>query len=200
MLESMGLILARLPRLPHLYPDNATLKEAVVNIYQDIFDFCVKAKHVFRTGKTHFCGIKTFKSAVGFTTALRLVWKPFKVQFGDIKDRIARNVETIDAEADLAERELANKERRLDDARWSRSEASQRLLAEYIDGESMIQVNGWLAPVNVSVNHRAASVARHGGTGSWFLQGEAFSSWLRQDNSFLWLHAIRKLISPLSTS
>jgi hypothetical protein len=153
MLEEIGHILARLPRLHHLYPDNEIFKSAVTEIYRAIFDFCIKAKHVFRTAKTHFCGLKSMKVAVGFTTALRLVWKPFIVQFGAIKTQISKKVSIIDAEADLAEWELASTERRLDDARWTKQEASQRLIAECIDGESMVKVNDRLSPVRARRPH-----------------------------------------------
>ncbi|KAK3318708.1 ankyrin repeat-containing domain protein [Apodospora peruviana] len=190
MLEDIGLVLSRLPRYPHLYPDNKNLKEYMVNIYSAIFDFCTKARRVFRLGKERSRGIKRLTTAVGLVTALRVLWKPFKVEFGGIKTRIERSVQAIESEADVAERELANKERRRDDARWSRAEQSQRLLAEFIDDESAAKVNAWLSPVNVNANHKTASSLRHADTGTWFLDGSVFQTWLKEDNTFLWLHAI----------
>ncbi|KAK3943389.1 ankyrin repeat-containing domain protein [Diplogelasinospora grovesii] len=190
MLEEVGTVLSRLPRYPHLYPDNDNLRQAMVDIYQAIFELVTKARHVFRVGKQRSHGIKMFTNAVGLATALRVLWKPFHVQFGGIKDRISKRVQAIEAEADVAEKELANKERHQDDVRWGKAEQSQRLLAEFIDDQSVSKVNAWLAPVNVAANHKAASSLRHGETGSWFLDGGAFQTWLHEDSSFLWLHAI----------
>ncbi|KAK0636779.1 ankyrin repeat-containing domain protein [Bombardia bombarda] len=190
MLEDIGNILGRLPRYPHLYPDNDKLKTTMVEIYRSIFDFCTRARRVFRVGKEKSHGIKRFTNAVSFATALRVLWKPFSVEFGGIKDRIAKSVQVIEAEADVAERELANKERRRDDVRWSTVDKSQRLLAEFIDDEGAAKVNAWLSPVNVGANHKAASSLRHAESGTWFLDGDVFQTWLREDNSFLWLHAI----------
>lgn len=190
MLEDLGGILNRLPRCLRLYPDNLKLQNSVIAIYKDMFEFSTKAKNIFRVGKKRSHGILSMKHAVGFAAAFKIIWKPFDVQFGDIRDRITKNVTAIETEADVAEKELANQERRKDDVRWSKAEASQRLLAEFIDDQSMAKVNEWLSPANVATNHKAAENLRHGDSGTWFLQGETFQKWLKEENSFLWLHAI----------
>ncbi len=192
MIEEMGQILGRLPRCLRLYPDNKILQDAVVVIYRAIFDFCAKARHVFRLGKSRSHGIKSLKNVVGFASALRVVWKPFNVQFGDIKERMARSVSAIEAEADVAEKELANDERKKNNERWSSTGRTQQMLAEFIDEQSIAKANEWLSPANVTANHKAATNLRHADTGVWFLRGDAFQKWLDEDNSFLWLHAIRK--------
>ncbi|KAK4194345.1 ankyrin repeat-containing domain protein [Triangularia verruculosa] len=190
MLENIGTILSRLERYPTLYPDNENIKAPMVDIYIAIFDLCAKAKHVFRVGKEKCKGIKRLTQAVGLATALRVLWKPFSVDFDGIKTRIAKNVEAVESEAGLAEKELASKERTLASERWAKAERSQTLIANYIDAESTAKVHEWLAPVNVATNHKAATSLRHGNSGTWFLQGEEFQRWLKDDNSFLWLHAI----------
>lgn len=201
MLENIGLVLTRLPRFPALYPDNAEIKSRMVDIHDAIFEFCAKARHVFRVGKDKSRGFRKFNNAVSFATALRVLWKPFSVDFDGIRDRIAKNVDSIEAEADMAEKEIAGQERRTDQTRWAAAESSQRLLADFLDDQSISLVNNWLAPVNVEANHKAASVLRHHNSGSWFLHGDAFQSWLAQDNAFLWLYAIRMLpVFPLSSS
>src|SRR4051812_28737936 len=126
MLEEIGSLLKRLPRALRLYPDNDILQTAAMAIYKDIFDFATRAKHVFRVGKSRCQGIIALRNAVNLVSALRLVWKPFDVQFGDIKARIAKNVTAIENEADMAEKELAKVERSKDSMRWSGAEASQR--------------------------------------------------------------------------
>lgn len=196
MIENIGLVLTRLPHFPALYPDNAEIKVRMVDIHDAIFEFCAKARHVFRVGKNKSRGIRKFtNNAVSFATALRVLWKPFSVDFGGIRDRIAKNVDSIEAEADVAEKEVAGQERRTDQTRWAAAERSQRLLADFLNDQSVSLVNNWLAPVNVEANHKAASVLRHHNSGSWFLQGDAFQSWLAQDSAFLWLYAIRMLQS-----
>ncbi|KAK3390052.1 ankyrin repeat-containing domain protein [Podospora didyma] len=190
MLADIGTVLTRLPRYPHLYPGNDDLQKPMIDIFNAIFEFCAQARHIFRLGQEKSRGIKRFTNAVGFATALRVLWKPFNVDFGSIRERITKNVQAIEAEADIAEKEIANKERHRDDARWSKAEESQRLVAEFIDDQSIAKVNAWLAPANVAANHKAASSLRHGESGNWFLEGKAFQTWLDDDNSFLWLHAI----------
>ncbi|KAK0726550.1 ankyrin repeat-containing domain protein [Apiosordaria backusii] len=190
MLENIGTILSRLERYPTLYPDNDNIKEPMVDIYKAIFELCAKAKHVFRVGKDKCHGIKRLMQAVGLATALRVLWKPFSVDFDGIKDRISKNVEAVECEAGLAEKELASKERTLACDRWAKAERSQILIANYIDAESTAKLHEWLAPANVATNHKAATSLRHDKSGTWFLQGNEFQRWLKEDNSFLWLHAI----------
>ncbi|CAP62321.1 uncharacterized protein PODANS_0_150 [Podospora anserina S mat+] len=190
MLENIGTILSRLERYPTLYPDNENIKAPMVDIYIAIFEFCVRAKQIFRVGKEKCQGIKRLTQAVGLATALRVLWKPFSVDFDGIKDRISKNVEAVESEAGLAEKELASKERTLAGERWAKAERSQRLIANYVDAESTAKVHEWLAPANVATNHKAATSLRHASSGTWFLHGHQFQRWLREDNSFLWLHAI----------
>jgi hypothetical protein len=202
-MEEIGHILNRLPRYPHLYPDNPKLKASLVDIYQAIFDFCTRARRVFRLGKSKSSGLKRFSNAVALATAIRLIWKPFSVQFSGIKERLAKNVSALETEADVAEKELASKERRRDDERWTKAEQTSRAVAEFIDDQSIAKVNAWLSPANVAANHKAAANVRHGDTGRWFLGGADFRRWLEEDNSFLWLHAIREcfnLITSFPTS
>lgn len=46
----------------------------------------------------------------------------------------------------------------------------------------------WLRPPDATVNFNAAVAKRHPSTGLWLIQGSAFTTWLQQDNSFLWLY------------
>jgi len=184
MLENIGLVFTRLPRLPELYPDNAEIETRMVDIYDTILEFCAKAIHVFRVGKDKSLGIRKLANAVSFATALRVLWKPFSVDFDGIRDRIAKNVDSIKAEADMAEKEIAGQERRTDQARWAAAERSQQLLADFLDDQSISLVNHWLATVNIEANHKAVSLLRQDNSGSWFLEGDTLQSWLAQDNSF----------------
>ncbi|PVH94900.1 hypothetical protein DM02DRAFT_538482, partial [Periconia macrospinosa] len=69
-------------------------------------------------------------------------------------------------------------------------DAANQLATAYIDDQSWKKVTEWLSPANVATNHNAATKLRHGHSGTWFLESEAFQTWLKDDNAFLWLHAI----------
>jgi hypothetical protein len=215
MFEEIGRNLTGLRRYPKLYPNNKILQESMVKIFKRIFEFCSRAKYVFRAGKNRSSSFKAqghnVFNSVGLRSALKLVWKPFKDQFGEIKAAICAEMDAIENEVDLAEKELANEERAKAEAdrqgqvkRWQKAESrsemqskqldrvesSQNVLTTYVDEQSMTKINEWLAPANVRANHTAATKLRHGTTGSWFLDGDAFQSWLSQPNSLLWLYAI----------
>ena len=49
-------------------------------------------------------------------------------------------------------------------------------------------VHHWLRAPDATVDYNAACAKRHAGTGQWFIQSTAFTTWLQQDNSFLWLY------------
>lgn len=49
-------------------------------------------------------------------------------------------------------------------------------------------VRQWLQAPDATVDLNNVSVKRHTGTGQWLVQGLVFTSWLQQDNSFLWLY------------
>ncbi|KAK5314358.1 hypothetical protein LTR93_010373 [Exophiala xenobiotica] len=46
----------------------------------------------------------------------------------------------------------------------------------------------WLRAPDATVNFNIADAKRHPSTGNWLVQGPAYTAWLQQDNSFLWLY------------
>jgi hypothetical protein len=46
----------------------------------------------------------------------------------------------------------------------------------------------WLRAPDATVNFNIAVAKRHTSTGYWLVQGPAYTRWLQQDNSFLWLY------------
>ncbi|RMZ88772.1 hypothetical protein DV736_g3997, partial [Chaetothyriales sp. CBS 134916] len=46
----------------------------------------------------------------------------------------------------------------------------------------------WLRAPDATVDFNDASAKRHESTGQWLVQGPAYTAWLQQDNSFLWLY------------
>ncbi|KAL4876756.1 ankyrin repeat-containing domain protein [Aspergillus karnatakaensis] len=205
MFEEIGYNLTCLRRYPRLYPDNEVLREAMVDIFGAIIEFCAEARKVFREGRgrSEQSAPRVF-SSVGLRTAWKLLWKPFKVQFGEVMDRIKGSMARVEREVEIAEKEMASEdrqkgegERRLQASRWERLEVQQDKVVRFIDQQKIVQLNQWLAPINVAANHNSAVKLRQAGTGAWFVDGAAFRTWLGEENSFLWLHAIRE--SPTST-
>lgn len=134
---------------------------------------------------------------IGLRTMVKLVWKPFKAQFGEYQDELLTCMDRVSTEVDIAEkeeahaeRERADKERKAQASRWDKTERTHQKLELFFDEQSIRRIDHWPNPVNHEINHEAAVKLRHQHTGSWFLDGEAFSNWLHTDNSFLWLHAI----------
>jgi len=52
------------------------------------------------------------------------------------------------------------------------------------------ELHRWLSPPDASTNYNKALQQRQEGTGSWFLQSDAFAAWKSQKDSFLWLYGI----------
>lgn len=49
-------------------------------------------------------------------------------------------------------------------------------------------IRDWLRAPDPAVDHNAACAKCYPGTGTWFVKGSVFTTWLSQDNSFLWLN------------
>jgi len=199
MMEIMGLHLSQLRRLPQLFPDNDQLKLFMVEVCQIMFEFCSKARHVFvqaseKEGKNHLRAI----TPVGLSTMIKLIWKPFKIQFGEIRTKLSECMTKIDNEINLAEKEEAHAERVraaqdriVQGNRWEKTEKFHDKLQNEIDENEIAKVMKWLAPVDMSSNHKTSVKLRYGSTGSWFLDGKAFHDWLQaEDQPLFWLHAI----------
>ncbi|KAL8919042.1 MAG: hypothetical protein Q9208_007008 [Pyrenodesmia sp. 3 TL-2023] len=169
MLQWIGLHLNSLRRTPRLYPHNERLKSAVVDVHRVIFRFCTAARNVFKKiSEKKVCQ----KGMIGLRSMVKLMWKPFKTRFQDLQEelsvsmgRVSAKVEIAEKEKAHAERERADAERRAQAKRWDKTETSHQKMDLVFDEQSIR-------------------------TGNWFFQGEAFKAWLREDNAFLWLHAI----------
>ncbi|KAH7418982.1 ankyrin repeat-containing domain protein [Cadophora sp. MPI-SDFR-AT-0126] len=199
MMEIMGLHLSQLRRLPQLFPNNDQLKSFMVEVFQIMFEFCTKARHVFikaseRTSKNHLRAI----TPVGLSTLIKLVWKPFKIQFGEIRTRLSDVMAKIEFEINLAEKEEAHaervraaQERTVQTSRWEETEQFQKRWQSEVEESGMEKITKWLAPADVLSNHTASVKLRYGSTGSWFLDCAEFQNWLKDDTSpIFWLHAI----------
>ncbi|KAI4182445.1 MAG: hypothetical protein L6R41_005970 [Letrouitia leprolyta] len=177
----------------------------MVDVYRIIFRFCTEARNVIKkvsAKKTSQKGRPCDSGAanpilrlaignhlVGFQSGIKVLWKPFKAQFGDLQIDLAHSMDRVSKEAQ-AERGRAEKERRLQATRWVKTEQTHQRLEPFLSEQSLRNLKNWLDPVNIESNYQAAVKVRHKGTGTWFLSGNAFQTWLNKNNSFLWLHAI----------
>ncbi|KAL2813035.1 hypothetical protein BDW59DRAFT_167650 [Aspergillus cavernicola] len=60
-----------------------------------------------------------------------------------------------------------------------------------IDQVSSI-IRDWLKAPDAATNHDSASSKRHQGSGTRFIKGHPFQSWLADENSFLWLNGFAR--------
>lgn len=168
-----------------------------------MFDFGAKARAVFveageRKGKNYIRAI----TPVGISTIIKLTWKPFKVQFGDIKTKLGECMVKIDHEVDLAEKEEAHaervrarEERVVQGTHWEETTKFHSNWQSKVEDSEIEKITKWLAPANAASNHSSAKNLRYGTTGSWFLEGDAFGDWINDTghdahSRLFWLHAI----------
>lgn len=99
---------------------------------------------------------------VGLRSGIKLVWKPFKSQFGDLRDDLSTAMDKVSTEVDIAEkeeahaeRERADKERRAQASRWDKTEHTHQKLESFFDEQTIRKVDQWLDPVNFEINYGA---------------------------------------------
>ena len=60
-------------------------------------------------------------------------------------------------------------------------------------------VRNWLSPPDPWKNHNLARGSRHGGTGTWWIQGDTYAEWKASgSSSLLWIHGKRPYTAPCS--
>jgi ankyrin repeat domain-containing protein 50 len=62
------------------------------------------------------------------------------------------------------------------------------------------EVQDWLKAPDATTNHRESCAKRHSSSGLWFVNGSAFTSWLEEDKSFLWLNGFAGCGKSILTS
>jgi hypothetical protein len=106
-----------IPRCLRPYPYNKVLHGSVADIFENIFTFSTKAKHVFRIRRNRTSGKLSMNVVVSLTAATRLLWNPFEVKFGQMKKNVAKSVAATETEAELAGKEPTHEKRTKDDIR-----------------------------------------------------------------------------------
>lgn len=77
---------------------------------------------------------------IGLRSMVKLVWKPFKSQFGDLQVDLSTAMERVSTEVDIAEKEeahaerqRADRERRAQASRWDKTEHTHQKLESFFD-------------------------------------------------------------------
>ncbi len=66
--------------------------------------------------------------------------------------------------------------------------ADMKLLLDLVRTRQIsTNIRDWLKAPDATANHNAAFAKRHPGTGIWFVKSPLFTTWLTEENSFLWL-------------
>jgi hypothetical protein len=67
------------------------------------------------------------------------------------------------------------------------------ILSSTLTGDKLQQdVRNWLSPPDPWKNHHLARESRHGGTGTWWVEGDTYAEWkFPGANSLLWIHGKR---------
>ena len=94
MFVRIGDVLPRFRIYEKLFPDHDRLRQALSKAYVDVLEFCRQAKLIFRK--------KSWPITVNTKLALKLTWKPFDRQFGDILDNFRNHQKSIEKEAGLS--------------------------------------------------------------------------------------------------
>ncbi|RYP84668.1 hypothetical protein DL769_001102 [Monosporascus sp. CRB-8-3] len=100
-------------------------------------------------------------------------------------ERLDKNIDEILDRLSMSQQLLLQKDlRRIRDD----NENVKAVLALIRTTQVSSEIRDWLKAPDATVNFNEASAKRHPKTGLWFVEGLAFSSWLKKPNSFLWLN------------
>lgn len=94
MFAQIGDVLPRFRMYERLFPNHERLIQALSIVYVDILGFCSKAKEVLRRGRR--------AALVNLTVGLKLLWKPFQAQFGEVMISFRDHKKMVDKEAGLS--------------------------------------------------------------------------------------------------
>ena len=74
------------------------------------------------------------------------------------------------------------------------------MLSATLTGDKLQKVvRNWLSPPDPWKNHNLARESRHGGTGTWWIQGDSHAKWKSSGgSSLLWIHGKRPYFAPYS--
>ena len=67
--------------------------------------------------------------------------------------------------------------------------ANTKSLLDLIRKDQILSnINKWLEAPDASINHNKVYAKKHSNTGAWLVESSVFTSWLKEENSLLWLN------------
>ncbi|KAF8249116.1 hypothetical protein K440DRAFT_641482 [Wilcoxina mikolae CBS 423.85] len=196
MLQKLGYLCPTLERIKCLFPDSPELCDLIASFYATAIAFCTKAHGIKQVGKS--------------------LWKPFKLEFQDIENRLHDQRERIDLEITAASETVAFRERQAASLYRKRGEVYRALQLTqheenrgwHIAGMKRHQENRQWQILQTERKIRKQLLARISnydyrgtfsralhkrceGTGNWLMDTEEFKKWYEEDcSSILWYHGI----------
>ena len=117
MFQKLGIKCPRYDKIGNLFADSPSLQESIAAFYAITVTFCTKALRFLRTPSEFrislcfsFINIHT-ASYIDFKRFAKSVWKPFKVEFQDIENRLGDQHDIIEEEIRLASETAASQAR-----------------------------------------------------------------------------------------
>lgn len=190
MLGQIGDILPRFRDYEQLFPSHRRLLYCISDAYLDIITFCEKAKSIFKKNQ------KWKRSWLpGSVTILRVTWRPFDREFGDILGNIRHHRDLVDREADVSQMWLAKSN--MDLAKRIRKgivlvRKLRSLLKITLLDVKRQRLLKRLSTVDYFKRFKSSQKQRYEGTGAWVMDSSEFNSWFEATTSSgLWCHGIR---------
>ncbi|KAJ6002925.1 hypothetical protein N7451_005472 [Penicillium sp. IBT 35674x] len=188
----------RLQKEPGRFPTR--LQKTLADVYVDVIAFCHQALGLF-SSKTRF-SLRLKLSILG-----RTAWRPFDLEFKDVKSRLANHRELFEFEARSAvdyealrfyekfdkylemaiyRNDRQKREGDRDFARHQEDETNKLLSA------SVERIGHWISPPQWKARYEEMTNSRDPGTAEWILQDPIYLSWRSQtetDQSVLFINA-----------
>ncbi|PLN77180.1 hypothetical protein BDW42DRAFT_188230 [Aspergillus taichungensis] len=168
------------------------LRQTLADVYVDIISFCHRVLKLFSSN-----------TRVGLRLKLRMVgrqaWKPFDVEFEDVKSRLDRHRRLFEFEATSATNHEALEFFKKFDHDLEKAPNTRQLQLREVQlmaytsiDESVEKLAQWISPPQWKARYEETKDARDPDTYAWILEEPIYVSWRSgedEDYPFLFLHA-----------
>ncbi|OQU98276.1 hypothetical protein CLAIMM_04085 [Cladophialophora immunda] len=172
MLQRLARQLALFDLYARLYPHSTRLRESLVEGYDAYLEFCLSVVKMLEGGSSR--KNRWLKSG-SLKLMTKTLFKPVKQDFGRVISRLESLVDSIETEANAAEKEAAADHR--------------EVVNEQIDFKKYQDLLQWLDPVDTAAVLLDLSDIHLPGTGQWLIGNEACIKWFTNPSSILCLEA-----------
>ena len=182
MFDRIGDVLPRFRVYERLFASHTRLIQAISQAYLDIVAFCSRCKAAFRKGQRFICmtGFQPKRKYIRRTTendlvtssgiAFKLIWKPFKKQFGQQIISFREHRKSVEKEAGLSH---------MIEAAGGRAIvlANQQGLERQREEDLHRRIFAMIPSIDHRISHEKLQRLRYQGTGEWFLHNQVFLDW-----------------------